>query len=56
MTHMAAIIMHVAAGNIDEDMLGRIIPHVIKGEDFPEDLQLEMVEAMSKNALYNEND
>ena len=51
MTHMAAIIMHVAAGNINEDMLGRIIPYVIKGEDFDEELQLDLAEAMSKNAL-----
>lgn len=55
MTHMAAIIMHVAAGNIDEEMLARIIPYVIKGKDFPEDLQLKMAEAMSKNALYSDN-
>ena len=56
MTHMAAIIMHVAAGNIDEDLLARIIPHVIKGEDFPESLQLELVKAMSKNTLYNDKE
>lgn len=55
MTHMAAIIIHVAAGNIDEEMLSRIIPYVIKGENFPEDLQLEMAEAMSKDTLYNEH-
>ena len=39
---MAAIIVHVASGNIDEEMLGRIIPLVIKDEDFPENIQLEM--------------
>ena len=54
MTHMAAIIMHVAAGNINDEMLGRIIPYVIKGEDFDEALKLEMAEAMSKNALIDE--
>ena len=53
MIHMVAIIMHVAAGNIEEDIFGHIISHVIKGEDFPEDPQLEMAEAMSKNALFN---
>lgn len=56
MTHMAAIIMHVAAGNIDEEMLGKIIPYVIKGEDFDEELKLEMAEAMSKNALFDETE
>lgn len=36
MPQMAAIIMHVATGNIDEEMFGRIIPHVIKGDmDLP---------------------
>jgi len=54
MTHMAAIIMHTAATNIDEEMLSRIIPYVIKGEDFPEDLQLDIAHAMEKSAIYRD--
>lgn len=36
---------------LTEDWLAHNIPHVIQGGDFPEDLQLELIEAMSKNAL-----
>lgn len=54
MTSMAPIIMHMAAGNIDEDLLRRIIPYVISGRDYDEDLKLELAHAMSKSSLYKE--
>ena len=54
MTHMAAIIMHVAAGNIDEELLGRIIPPVIKGEDFSEELKIDIAHAMAQGELFSE--
>lgn len=56
MTQMAAIIMHVAAGNIDEELLGRIIPYVINGKEYDEGLKIDIANAMSKNTLYNENE
>ncbi len=54
MTSMAAIIMHVAAGNIDEELLARIIPPVIKGEDFDEELKIDIANAMAKGELFCE--
>lgn len=54
MSHMSAIIMHVAAGNIDEELLARIIPYVIKGEDFDEELQLDIAHAMDNEPIYDE--
>ena len=54
MTHMAAIIMHVAAGHIDEDLLARIIPPVIKGEDFSEELKIDIAHAMESGELFSE--
>ena len=54
MTHMAAIIMHVAAGHIDEDLLSRIIPPVIKGEDFSEELKIDIAHAMESGDLFSE--
>lgn len=55
MTHMAAIIMHVAAGNIDEELLARIIPSVITGEDFDESLKIDIAHAMAKERIYDAN-
>ncbi len=54
MTHMAAIIMHVAAGHIDEELLARIIPPVIKGEDFSEELKIDIAHAMESGELFSE--
>ena len=54
MTHMAAIIMHVAAGHIDEELLARIIPPVIKGEDFSEELKIDIAHAMENGELVSE--
>ena len=54
MTHMAAIIMHVAAGNIDEELLARIIPPVIKGEDLSEDVKIDLAHAMEKGGVFDE--
>lgn len=47
MKSMEAIIMHVAAGHIDEDLLARIIPPVITGKDFDEELKLDIAHAMA---------
>ncbi len=54
MSQMAAIIMHVAAGNINAELLARIIPNVIKGKDFSEDLKIDIKHAMEKGYLFNE--
>ena len=54
MSQMAAIIMHVAAGNINAELLARIIPNVIKGKDFSEELKIDIKHAMEKGYLFNE--
>ena len=56
MKSMEAIIMHVAAGHIDEDLLARIIPPVITGKDFDEELKLDIVHAMAAGELFNESE
>ncbi|MCR4852352.1 MAG: type II toxin-antitoxin system death-on-curing family toxin [Prevotella sp.] len=47
MTHMASFIMHMAAGRIDEELLSRIIPFVINGKEFNEELQIDIAHAIS---------
>ena len=54
MKSMEAIIMHVAAGHIDEELLSRIIPPVITGKDFDEELKLDIAHAMAAGELFNE--
>ena len=46
--------MHVEAGHIDEDLLARIIPPVIKGEDFSEELKIDIAHAMESGELFGE--
>jgi len=56
MKSMEAIIMHVAAGHIDEELLARIIPPVITGKDFDEELKLDIVHAMAAGELFSESE
>ena len=56
MKSMEAIIMHVAAGHIDEELLARIIPPVITGKDFDEDLKLVIAHAMAAGELFGESE
>ncbi len=56
MKSMEAIIMHVAAGHIDEELLARIIPPVITGKDFDEELKLDIVHAMAVGELFSESE
>jgi death-on-curing protein len=46
---MEAIIYHVAAGRIDKDLLQRIITCFMNNEDYPEDLKLDIIHAISDN-------
>ena len=43
---MEAIIYHVAAGRIDQDLLKRIIACYMKNEDYPESLKLDIIHAI----------
>ena len=52
--HMEAYIWHVAAGNIDKELLGRIIHFVISGEELDENTKIDVIHAMEKSPLYKE--
>lgn len=53
---MEAYIWHVAAGNIDKDLLGRIIHSVINHEDMDEKTKLDVIHAMERSPLYSDKD
>lgn len=54
MKRMEAIIYHVAASNINQDLLLRIMSCVVECKDFDESLKIELAEAMGANQLYTE--
>lgn len=54
MQRMEAIVYHVAASNISQDLLLKIMACVVSYEDFNESLKMELVEAMESNQLYTE--
>lgn len=56
LTDMEAYIWHVAAGNIDKELLGCIIHSVINHEDMDEGTKLDVVHAMEKSPLYSDED
>ncbi|HEY5590081.1 MAG TPA: type II toxin-antitoxin system death-on-curing family toxin [Paludibacter sp.] len=48
---METISYHVAAGNIDKDLLLEIITSILYEEDYSEELKLKLVSAFSKNEI-----
>lgn len=52
--HMEAYIWHVAAGNIDKDLLERIIHFVINGLELDESAKIDVIHAMEQSPLYKE--
>jgi len=52
---MESISLHVAAGNIDKDLLHEIIKSILYEEDFSEELKLKLLDAFSKNSVDFEN-
>lgn len=54
LTDMEAYIWHVAAGNIDMELLGRIIRSVICHTDMDEETKLDVISAMQKSPLFSE--
>lgn len=51
MFRMETISYHVAAGNIDKDLLLEIITSILYEEDYSEELKLKLVCAFSKNEV-----
>lgn len=54
MQRMEAIVYHVAASNINQDLLLRIMSCVVECKDFDEPLKIELAEAMGANQLFTE--
>ncbi len=51
MRQMESIVYHVAASNIDQNLLLRIMTCFMNGEDYYEDLKIDIANAMSKGKL-----
>lgn len=54
MERMEAIGYHVAAGNIDRDLLTEIMTCIVNDEDYSESIKLELIEAMSKDIGFSD--
>lgn len=51
MRTLEPIIYHVAASNIDQDLLLRIINSFMTSKDYDEELKIDIANAMSKSIL-----
>ncbi|MDP2338646.1 MAG: type II toxin-antitoxin system death-on-curing family toxin [Bacteroidota bacterium] len=51
MFKMESISYHVAAGNIEKELLHEVITSILYEEDYSEPLKLELMEAFSKNLI-----
>lgn len=51
MRTLESIIYHVAASNIDQGLLLRIINSFMTGKDYDEELKIDIANAMSKGEL-----
>lgn len=51
MYRMETISYHVAAGNIDKELLLEIITSILYEEDYSEELKLKLIDAFSNNAV-----
>ena len=51
MRQMESIVYHVAASNIDQDLLLRIMTCFMNGEDYDEELKIDIANAMSRGEL-----
>lgn len=56
MKRMEAIIYHIAAGNISEELLLLIMQAIVDCEDFSESLKIEIAKAMSQSQLFTASD
>lgn len=51
MRQLEAIVYHVAASNIDQDFLLRIMNCFMDGQDYDEELKIDIANAMSKGEI-----
>jgi death on curing protein len=52
---METISYHVAAGNIDKELLHEVITSILYEEDYCEELKLKLLDAFSKGLTDEEN-
>ena len=48
---MESISLHVAAGNIEKELLHEIITSILYEEDYSEELKIKLIGAFSKNMV-----
>ena len=51
MSQIEPIVYHVAAGNIDKELLQRIMQCVVDNTDYDEELKIDIAKAISNNSL-----
>ena len=56
MERMEAIGYHVAAGHIDRDLLTEVMHCIVNDEDYSESIKLELLEAMSQNIGFSDDE
>jgi len=56
MQRMEAIVYHIAASNIDNELLLRIMSYVVDCQDFDEKLKIDIIHAMEKGEISNFNE
>lgn len=54
MQRMEAIVYHIAASNIDDQLLHRIMVCIVECKDFDESLKMDIVNAMDNGNIYND--
>ena len=54
MKRLEAIIYHIAAGHIDDELSLRIMECIVSCNDFDEGLKIDIANAMSKGLIYDE--
>lgn len=55
MKRLEAIIYHIAAGSINQELSHQIMKNIVACSDFDEELKIEIIHAMSNNQLFEED-
>ncbi len=56
MQRLEAIIYHIAASHIDQELSIRIMECIVSCQDFDEALKIDIANAMSQGGLFDENE
>lgn len=55
MTRLEAIVYHIAASHINDELLHRIMTHIVACTDFDEELKICIAHAISNGSIYQED-